>query len=34
MEISLLIAAAIGANIFELSEHWIEIALSHIEKKN
>ncbi len=33
MEISLLIAAAIGANIFELSEHWIEIALSHIEKK-
>ncbi len=34
MEISLLIAAAIGANIFDLSEHWIEIALSHIEKKN
>jgi Fe-S-cluster containining protein len=34
MEMSLLISAAIGANILELSVHWIETALSHIDKKN
>jgi hypothetical protein len=34
MEMSLLISAAIGANILELSEHWIKTALFHIDKKN
>ena len=34
MEMSLLISAAIGANILDLSEHWIKTALFHIDKKN
>lgn len=34
MEMSLLISAAIGANLLELSEHWIKTALFHIDKKN